>query len=195
MNRSRICTSGIAAMLSLSMAAPALAVSSDELLDIQTSFRTDDLCNGKTGTLRGRCISDVLKRIKALREEFRDALKIENTEWRSDHSHLGVSAEYKKALQEYTRDVSAKRRLFNEQQRDIEKAFFAEQKKIRTSAKADTPRGFTRTVKAGDMKAATKLCSSHKDSSAQRLCMRRQLRLIDPAARRMGGTTRTENRE
>lgn len=186
MTASRLFASGIAAALSLSVAAPALAATSDEILLTQASFRTDDLCEGKTGTLRGRCISDVLKRIKALREEFRDALEVERDAWKAEHAHLGVSTEYSKGLQEYTQGVIAKRKLFNEQQRVLEKVFFDEQKTIRTTSTAGKARGYTRQVETGELDAAKEACSALKDSSAQRLCMRRQLRLIDPEATQRG---------
>lgn len=182
----RVFASGMAAALSLSIAAPAFAATSDEVLLTQASFRTDDLCEGKTGAMRGRCIGDVLKRLKALRKEFRDALELERDEWKDAHAHLGVGAEYTKGLQEYTQSVNAKRRLFNEQQRVIEKVFFDEQKAIRTSATSTKPRGYTRQVTAGDLDAAEEKCSRYKDSSALRLCMRQQLRLIDPAATQRG---------
>jgi len=186
-------SAGISATLALSMIPSALALSSDEIIAKQKSFKAIEMCEDKQGTFRGKCITDVIKRIAMLRDELKDALEIERTEWYADHSNLGVSEEYTKALQDYTKEVSAKRKLFNDQQRELEKMFFAKQKELLSnqSSSSSSSRAYTRPVTKTDITNANDKCAKIKDTTAKRLCMRQQLRLIDPAARKMGAGVRS----
>jgi hypothetical protein len=166
---------------------------SEEILTELRAMDGNKLCQGQTGRLRGKCITDIIKRLKMLRGEFTDALEIERTAWYNVHSYLGVSDEYKKQLYAYLKLVNDKHKTFNDLQRALEKIFFAEQKAVRTNANSSSSssRGFTRSVSKTGMSDASLKCSKVKDDSAKRICLRGQLRLNDPAARQMGASRRT----
>ncbi len=181
-------------VICFSIATPAFAKTSDEILDEQKSFTVNQVCEGRDRTQRayGKCIGDALKRINMLRDEFNDALEIERTEWYESHSHLGVSAEYSQALKEFTTGVTAKRKLFSDQQRAAEKVFFAAQKTVRQeglSSSSNSSRSSLRPVKATDEKAAALKCAKVKDDNGKRLCIRQQLRLLNPGLSQMGAAS------
>lgn len=192
MNRLKFASVIATGTLCFSIAAPAFAKSSDEILAEQKSMSVTTVCEGRDRTLRayGKCVGDALKRINILREEFKDVLEEERKEWYLNHSNLGVSTEYSKALKAYTDEVNAKRKLFNIQQREVEKIFFAAQKAVRAtglSSSSSSSRGSARTpVTSTAEQEAKKKCSYQKDTTALRICMRQQLRLLDPAAKKMG---------
>ena len=192
MQRHRLIASALTAAVALSAAAPAaLAMTSDEVIALQKEFKANDMCADKTQRLRGKCIGDVIKRIKSLRDEFRDALEDERKAWYDANSYLGVSTEYTSAIQKYTQDVLAKRKVFNDQQREIEKKFFDEQKAFLKQNGGSTGSGYTRPVTKTDLETATQKCAKQKDASGLRVCLRTQLRLSDPNARQMGAGLRS----
>lgn len=184
MTSARIFNSAVAAMLCMGIAAPAFAATTDEILAQQKTFQADDICAGRTERNLGKCIGDVLKRIKALRKEFADALDVERKAWYDEHAGLGVSTEYSKALQTFITATAAKRKLFNDQQRIIEKLFFNSRKDVRENATATT-KTYTTDVDATAMEAATLKCAKVSDARGLRLCLRQQLRLLDPATRQL----------
>lgn len=191
----RLISAAVTGALLFSLAVPAFAKTTDEILAEQKSFKANELCEGREGTKRGKCIGDVIKRIKVLKDEFKDALEEERTAWYLEHGELGVSTEYRIALNEFLAATKAKRKTFTDQQREIEKLFFALQKEIRSNSSEITPQKerFTRRLTKADLEAATKKCenqSKRKDLRAVRICVRQQLR--DPAARQMGAAQRTQ---
>lgn len=191
----RITSAAVTGTLLFSLAVPAFAKTTDEIIAEQKSFKANELCEGKEGTNRGRCIGDVIKRINILKDEFKDALEEERTAWYLEHSNLGVSTEYRTALNAFLASTKTKRSTFTSQQREIEKLFFALQKEIRKTSSEITPQKehFTRRLTTMDLETATKKCenqSKRKDLRAVRLCVRQQLR--DPAARQMGAAQRSQ---
>lgn len=187
-----IVSAGLTAALSLSIIPSALALTSDDVLAKQQSLKAVEMCDGKSGTFRGKCITDVIKRIAMLRDELKDALEIERAQWYAEHAHLGVSTEYTKALQAYTKEVSAKRKLFNTQQREIEKIFFTKQKEaLRTQQSGSSSSRSGRSINTTDLESAEQKCANQRSDTARRICLRQQLRLMDPAARRMGAPLRS----
>lgn len=190
----KLLSAGISAALCLSLIPVAMAATtSDEVIAKQKAFKAVEMCEDKQGTFRGKCITDVIKRIAMLRDELKDALEIERTEWYKAHASLGVSEDYTKALNEYTKGVTAKRKLFNDQQRELEKIFFAKQKELLSSSKSSSSSSSSRArpVTKTDLTSAEEKCAKIKDTTAKRLCMRQQLRFIDPAARKMGAGVRS----
>lgn len=184
MTITRILNSAVAAMLCMGIAAPAFAATTDEILAEQKAFQANDICAGRTERNLGKCIGDVLKRIKNLRKEFADALDVERKAWYDEHAGLGVSAEYSTALRALITEATAKRKLFNDQQRIIEKLFFNTRKDVRENATATT-KTYTTNVDAAAMEAATLKCAKASDARGLRLCLRQQLRLLDPATRQL----------
>lgn len=184
MTPTRILNSAVAAMLCMGIAAPAFAATTEEILAEQKTFQTQSICEGRTERNLGKCIGDVLKRIKALRKEFTDALDVERKAWYDEHASLGVSTEYSKALQEFIAATGAKRKLFNDQQRVIEKLFFDSRKDVRENA-TTTTKTYTTDVNAAAMEAATLKCAKVSDARGLRLCLRQQLKLLDPTTRQL----------
>jgi|GEM_PF-6038563 len=185
MTSRRILSSLATVAISLSMMQPAFAAatSTDDVLTELQSFNPDTICAERTGKNLGKCISDVIKRISGLRNDFSQALTAERKEWYAAHGQLGISSEYSEALQAYLASVKTKRETFTELQRGLEKAFFAIRKQVLDSAEStDTP-SFTREVKGADMEKATAKCAKQSDSRGLRICLRQQLRLQDPATR------------
>ncbi len=185
MTITRILNSAVAAMLCIGISAPAFAASTtDEILAKQKEYQADEVCTGRTDKNLGKCIGDALKRIKALRKEFADALDVERKAWYDEHAGLGVSTEYSTALQEFIAATTAKRKLFNDQQRIIEKLFFNSRKDVRENATSTTTT-YTTNVNAAAMEAATLKCAKESDARGLRLCLRQQLKLMDPATRQL----------
>lgn len=190
----RASAAALTALLSLSSVPAAYALTSTEILEEQKAIKGDELCSNKSGEQQGKCISDVLKRIKQLRDDFADALKEERVQWYLDNSNLGAGEEYAAALSQHTRDAQAKRQLFNAQQREIEKLFFSRQKIVRgggaSSSSSSSSKAYSRKVTVDDMTAAKEKCASVRDEEGQRICLRTQLRLINPKSKKMGGAVR-----
>lgn len=196
--KNRLIAAALTSATLVSMVPVAFAQSSDEILAEQKTMQVEQVCEGRDRSQRayGKCIGDAINRIKLLRDEFKDALEEERTAWYNEHSNLGVSAEYRTALNEYTAEVAAKRKLFNEQQRTIEKAFFDAQKSIRlggvsaSSSSAASSRPTTRLTTTTEKEAEAK-CANQKNESAIRVCMRQQLRMQTPNARTGSPAVRT----
>lgn len=189
----RASAAALTVLLSLSSVPAAYALTSNEILDEQKAIKGDELCSNKSGDQQGKCISDVLKRIKQLRDDFADALKEERVQWYFANTALGGGEEYAAALAQYTKDAQVKRQLFNAQQREIEKMFFSRQKIVRGSgmtSSSSSSSAYSRKVTSGDMTAAKDKCAKVKDEEGQRICLRTQLRLIDPKSKKMGGAVR-----
>lgn len=165
------------AALGIMMFVPsALALrTSDAILREQTSMLEEtDVCANEDRN-RGQCITDTLKHLKSLRDEFSRALDAERTTWLNKNgTQSTATTEYRQALQEYLATVAEKRRLFNTQDRTIQKGFFDEQKAARSSAGSSSSSS-SRT--STSMKAAQRACAGLKNSSAQRVCLRSQFRV------------------
>jgi hypothetical protein len=165
----------LAAAMSFSLAAPAFAATSDELIEQQRTFQSQDFCNGKTGREVGRCISDVLKDIKDLRDAFHDALRIERRAWDEENAGLGVGTERAAAFKAYMKSVMEKRNTFNSRQHEIEKSFFSTRKIVRKNPAPETPVEPRKIVQI-DMEAAKAKCSVYKKDDAVRVCIRQLVR-------------------
>ncbi len=185
MRLSRIIASASVAAVCFSSAAPALAATSDDILVKHKAFKAADLCEGRNERDQGRCIGDAIKRMKALLKDFNDALAEERTQWYKDNSSLGATAEYQTALRAYLDEISAKRKQFTQQQREIEKLFFTERKAVRENTASTEKPTYTRKITAADMEAAKEKCAKQTDSSGLRVCLRQQLKLIDPTTRQL----------
>jgi hypothetical protein len=183
MKGQKFIAAAISAASLFSIATPAFAATSDEIIAKQMEFNANEMCGDKTERLRGKCISDVLKNISRLKDEFRDALRKERKAWDEEHETLGISAEYSAALSEYTKTVLEKRKKFDQQQRTLEKSFFAEQQKYRIDNSGTQTRGNAKRISKEEMAAGIEKCAIQKDDSALRVCLRQQLRLQDPTKR------------
>lgn len=181
MNSRRILSSIATAAICFSMMQPAFAseMSSDEVLAELKSFDPTTICAGREGKNLGKCIGDVIKRISTLRFEFTQAEKRERSAWYDAHGQLGVSAEYNKALQEYLANAKTKRTEFTAVQRELEKVFFAARKDVRDNAVTGTG-SYTRAVTGADLEAAKAKCSKQSNNGGLRICLKQQLRLLDP---------------
>ena len=187
MNISRMIASASLAAVCLATASPALAATSDEILTQQKEFQAEELCAGRNARDQGRCIGDAIKRMKAMLKDFNDALNEERDAWYKENGAMGATTEYRTALRAYLDEVSAKRKLFRQQQQEIEKSFYSERKTVRqTETKPSTT--YSRTITSEDMEAATQKCSKQSDASGLRVCLRLQLRLINPATRQLNIT-------
>lgn len=187
---SRRLISGLAAVtVSLSVMQPAFAaaVSTDEVLAELRTFNPDTICKGRTGKDLGRCIGDVIKRLSYLRNDFSQAMRAERDDWYELHGYLGVSAEYSTKLNEFLDGVKVKRTEFNTLQRTLEKAFFAVRKEILESSGTGSTT-YSRRIEKSDVENATAKCAKQTDRSGLRICMRQQLRLMDPRTRQLNIT-------
>jgi hypothetical protein len=184
MRLSRIIASVSVAAACFSAAAPALAATSDDFLAEQKAFKASDLCEGRNQRDQGRCIGDAIKHMKALLKDFNDALAEERAQWYKDNSNLGATTEYQTLLRAYLTEISAKRKLFRDQQKEIEKLFFSERKTVRENTLTEKTT-YTRKITSADMDAAKEKCAKQTDSSGLRVCLRQQLKLIDPTTRQL----------
>lgn len=182
----RILSSLVTATMCFSLMQPAMAArssstatSTDEVLATLKAFDPNTICTDRTGKDLGRCIGDVLKRIASLRNDFVQAERKERQAWMDAHGTLGIGTEYRTALQAYSDSVKAKRAEFTKIQRELEKIFFDQRKAILNSVSSGTG-SFTRVIKADDMQNATAKCAKQSDASGLRICLRQQLRLLNP---------------
>lgn len=179
--------SAVAIGLSILQPAFAAATSTEDVLAELASFDAATICKDREGRNLGKCIGDVVKRIGMLRDDFGQALKAERASWYEANGNLGVSAEYTIKLQQYLDGVKEKRAKFIELQRSLEKTFFAARKQILDSAESDT-KTYSREVKSGDLETAIMKCAKQADSKGLRICLRQQLRLMDPSTRMLNVT-------
>ncbi len=184
MHLSRIIASASVAAVCLTSAAPALAATSDDILAEQKAFKAADLCTGRNERDQGRCIGDAIKRMKTLLKDFNDALSEERAAWYKENAALGTGSEYQTALRAYLDSINTKRKQFRQQQQEIEKMFYAERKTVRENAPAEK-KTYTRKITSADMEEAKKKCAKQSDASGLRICLRQQLKLIDPTTRQL----------
>ncbi len=186
----RLLSSVVTASVCMSFVQPVVAATktSDDILVELKAFDASSMCEGREGKNLGRCISDVVKRITALRNAFNDALKIERNAWYAEHGNLGVSSEYATKLQEYLSDVKEKRSAFSDIQRSLEKTFFTTRKEVRESTTANSL-SVSRKLEPNDMEAATAKCAKQSNANGLRICLRQQIRLMDPNTRLLNIST------
>jgi hypothetical protein len=184
MRLSRTIASLSTAVICLTSAAPAFAATSDDILVEQKAFVATELCTGRNARDQGRCIGDVLKRMKAMLKDFNDALNEERAAWYKENAALGTGTEYQTALRSYLDSITAKRKLFRDQQKEIEKLFFTDRKTVRENATPEK-KSYTRKITSADMEEAKKKCANQSDASGLRVCLRQQLKLIDPTTRQL----------
>lgn len=164
-------------------------LTSEEVVAKIRSYDANTLCAGRTGTELGKCVTDMIKALRRLQDELHDALELERTAWEADHASLGASPEYRTARTAYLQEVSARRKAFNDAKRAIEKSFFDMRRTVRVENSGGTT-GFSRPISASDIEDATQKCAKHRDTDSLRICLRNQLRMSDPNARRMGAGIR-----
>jgi hypothetical protein len=185
----RILSSLAAVSLSLTVLQPAFAATptTDDILTELRSFDPDTMCEGRTAKDLGRCIGDVVKRLGTLRKDFSQATRTERDAWYTLHGYLGVSSEYSTELQKYLDSTKAKRTEFTELQRTLEKAFFTVRKQVLESSGTGSTT-YSRRLEKTDIETATAKCAKQTDKSGLRVCMRQQLRLLDPRTRQLNIT-------
>lgn len=181
---SRFLSSAAAVAIGLSILQPAFAAptSTDAVLAELASFDPATICEGREGKNLGKCIGDVIKRIGMLRDDFSQALTAERIAWYDAYGNLGATSEYTTKLQQYVEGVKEKRAKFTSLQKSLEKTFFATRKQILESAESNT-KTFTADIKSGDLEAATAKCARQSNAKSLRICLRQQIRAMDPNTR------------
>lgn len=166
-----------AGMMAFSVAAPAFAVgTAEEVLIKLSEYEETDLCVKKSGREAGRCMTDVLKRIKQLQDEFDDALRIKRREWDKANGHLGIGNERKIAFKEYMKGITEIRNTFKKRQKALEQRFFDENTVTRKNIPDVEPKD---SYKAQiDMAAALAKCEgAYTKEATIRICVRQAVRM------------------
>jgi len=170
----RILASSVLAALAFSTVAPAFAEeATPETLDSLMASLSDLSCEGKQGRAVGQCITDVLKRIKAIEHDFSVEYKAEVAAWRKEHDGDGISTEYTLALKAFNDGMQAKRKAFQERVVVVRKAFF-DQITLQRVQKGEVNTKGSQTLTSSDEQELLKQCSEKfaSDQDAERVCLR-----------------------
>lgn len=174
----RIVASSTLITLSLGFAQAAMA---EEVWAVEKTETIEDLsrqltslsCEGKEGREIGRCITDVLKRIKTIEYNFSQWYKAEVAAWRKANDGDGISEEYTLALKAFNDMMQEKRKYFQEQVRTVRKAFFDQQTIIRVQKGEVNTKG-SKSLNTAEVQELLKQCSEKfaSDQDAERVCLR-----------------------
>ncbi len=174
----RIVASSVLATLSLGFAQAAMAEEvwteeTPETIESLSHELTSLTCEGKEGREIGRCITDVLKRIRTIEYNFSLWYKRQVKEWRAEHDGDGISEEYTLALKAFNDQMQEKRKYFQEQVRNVRKAFFDEQTIVRVQKGEVNTKGST-SLTTAEEKELLKQCNEKfaSDQDAERVCLR-----------------------
>lgn len=163
----------------------------DLIRSVETGKNIHKQCWTLPGTQQGRCVNDVNKQWQREKQLFLEEQKAKVKAWKLEHSHLGVSEEYRKLHAEFTKKIQAETRAFTDAQNTARKEFFAlMDKHAGTGSSTSSSRSaHTQTVDTEAEEAAKIKCSKIKDDRAQRICLRQVLRMNDPNATARGGAS------
>lgn len=188
----RLVASSVLATLSLALAPAALA--EDAVAPVENVETIEDLsreltslsCEGKEGREIGRCITDVLKRIKAIEFNFSLWYKNEVKTWRSAHDNDGISEEYTLALKAFNDQMQEKRKYFQEQVRIVRKAFFDQQTVVRVQKGEVNTKG-SKSLTTAEEQELLKQCSEKfaSDQDAERVCLRNIIQRHEAVEKRL----------
>ncbi len=175
----RIIASSVLTSLSLALAPAAFA--EDAVAPVENVETVESLsrslaslsCDGKEGKETGRCITDVLKRIKTIEYNFAQWYKREVAAWRKANDGDGISEEYTLALKAFNDQMQEKRKYFQEQVRLVRKAFFDRQTIVRVQKGEVKTKGSTPLTTTGEQELL-KQCDEKfaSDQDAERVCLR-----------------------
>jgi len=184
--RARLLATSVLASLALCNVPLALAEGEAETIESLTASLSDLTCDGKEGKGIGQCISDVLKRIKVIEENFSLAYKAEAAAWKEEHEGDGISEEYVLALKAFNEQMQTKRKAFQEAVRLARKKFFDQQTVVRVQ------KGEVKTVGSKPLDTAAELearkqCSEKfaSDQDAERTCLRSLLQRKEAVDKRL----------
>lgn len=177
----RIVASSVLATLSLGFAHTAMAEETwnekePETIESLSRELTSLSCEGKEGREIGRCITDVLKRIKAIEHNFSLWYKAEVAAWRKAHDGDGISEEYTLALKAFNDMMQEKRKYFQEQVRNVRKAFFDQQTIVRVQKGEVNTKG-SKLLTTAEVQELLKQCNEKfaSDQDAERVCLRNMI--------------------
>jgi hypothetical protein len=166
----RLVSAALAASLLLN-AVPVMAAS----LTVNDSgaIATKEPCSDLTGRARGACITDTLKNWNRIQYDFNKAIEAKIKVWLDDHASMGVTDEYRAALNEFRASIAAERAAFRSQLQEWRKKFFAEQK-ARTGTTESA--SMTKPLSTMSIEEASAQCTNN-DGGARRQCILLKLKL------------------
>lgn len=172
----RLVAASAITLFSLGQAIPAFAEETPVTIDTLEQSLKSLSCENKEGRAIGTCISDALKRIKVLENEFALQYKAETVAWRKEHDADGITKEYVVALKVFNDQMQEKRKYFQEQVRIVRKAFFDQQTIIRVQKGEVNTKGST-SLSTAEEELLLKQCNEKfaSDQDAERVCLRNMI--------------------
>lgn len=164
-----------ASTLTLALSASMLPVAfADETTYVDVQAPSTHACEKTSGRSRARCITDAMKTWKQLDRDYNAEEKKVVAEWKAEHAHMGIGADYQKALRTFLSDLRRQRKEFQKQMLEFRKAFFDKQEAKREEG--DGRKATEVKLEKSTLEAAKAICGPEDDDGAYRLCMRIQLR-------------------
>lgn len=179
----------LSSVIALSVLSPVLSVyaidEKDAAMDSEEIVRNNP-CKDKTGTMRGKCIGDVLNAIARWEENYFEEEREKTRAWKAEFGKLGLSPEYYAKQAAFNAQLKKERDAFRAEVNELRKKFHDEQKAFRAGAKSSSSSsstGYRKVIKKGDNTKAMQECADKKDSRAKRICLRKALETRDPAVK------------
>ncbi len=159
---------------------PMAALAAGEVVNVDTTVAVEIpselTCAGQEARRRASCITDTLKKLKRISEQYDQKEDDVVEAWRKANAHLGISPEYQKGLRVFHQELLTKRKAFNVRVLALQKAFYNQQKEKRIQGAVQKPTN-TKTLDAATFEAAKAKCGEEDDDGAYRMCLRLQLRI------------------
>ena len=172
------------ALLVLSLLAPSVPV-----VAADTGLPSELPCQGTSDRARARCITDALKSWKELEHDYDEDEDARIAAWKQEHAWMGVSNEYQKMLRDFLDQVKKDRQELRAQLQAFRKAFFNEQKNVRTSSSSSTSSKPTAKTPTMTMAEAKAKCGPEDDDGLYRTCVRQLMRGVPSSVTKRSRST------